>query len=89
MVCPRQLINVKNVASCWLNAMVKMVYSGVAAITPTALPVIMTMTTGPSFDFFSTQNTQENSCRADGYRLRFSLCLGGRDLATTLHSGDP
>ena len=66
-----------------------MVYSGVAATTPTALPVIMTMTTGPSFDFFTTQNTQENSCRASGYRLWFSLCMGGRDLATTLHSGDP
>ena len=49
----------------------------------------MTMTTGPSFDFFTTQNTQENNCRASGYRLWPSLYMGGRDLAATLHSGDP
>jgi hypothetical protein len=49
----------------------------------------MTMTTGPSFDFFTTQNTQENNCRASGYCLWSSLCMGGRDLAATLHSGDP
>ena len=66
-----------------------MVYSGVAATTPTALPVITKMTTGPGFDFFTTKNTQKNSRRAGGHRLWYCLCMGGGYLAKPLHGGDP
>ena len=57
MAYPKQLINVKSVITFSLNAAVKMVYSGVAATIPTALPVITKITTGPSFDLFTSKNT--------------------------------
>ena len=65
-----------------------MVYSGVAATIPTALPAITKITTGPDFDFFTTKNTQKNSSRAGWYRLWSSLYMGGCHLAKPLHSGD-
>jgi len=87
MACPKRPINVKSVITFSLNAVVKMVYSGVAVTIPTALPVITKITTGPSFDFFTTKDTQKDSSRAGGYRLRPSLCMGGCDLAKPLHFG--
>lgn len=48
-----------------------------------------TITTGLSFDFFTSKNTQENSGRAGGYCLRYGLRMGRRVLARTLHGRAP
>ena len=64
-----------------------MVYSGVAAIIQTATLAITTTITGQSFDFFTTEDTQENCSGASRHRLWTGLCVGSRVLARTNSGG--
>ncbi len=58
-----------------------MVYSGVAAITQAVVLAITTTTTGQSFDFFTTEDTQENRSGISRHRVWSGLRVGSRVLA--------